>query len=37
MMKANLKDFYSTLDRASLLTQSKDKNIIDMEDKVENV
>lgn len=31
IIKANLKDFYSTLDRASLLTQSKDKNIIDME------
>ena len=31
IIKANLKDFYSTLDRASLLTQTKDKNIIDME------
>ena len=30
-LKTNLKDFYNTLDRASLLTQSKDKNIIDME------
>ncbi len=31
IIKANLKDFYNTLDRASLLTQSKDKNIIDVE------
>ena len=31
ILKTNLKDFYNTLDRASLLTQSKDKNIIDME------
>ncbi len=31
VVKANLKDFYNTLDRASLLTQSKDKNIIDVE------
>lgn len=31
ILKTNLKEFYNTLDRASLLTQSKDKNIIDME------
>ena len=31
ILKVNLKNFYSILDRASLLTQSKDKNIIDME------
>jgi DNA polymerase-3 subunit beta len=31
MNKVNLKEFYSILDRAALLTQSKDKNIIDME------
>lgn len=31
IIKTNLKDFYNTLDRASLLTQSKDKNIIDVE------
>ena len=31
VVKANLKEFYNTLDRASLLTQSKDKNIIDVE------
>ncbi len=31
MLKVDLKNFYSILDRASLLTQSKDKNIIDME------
>ena len=31
ILKANLKEFYNTLDRASLLTQSKDKNIIDVE------
>ena len=31
IIKANLRDFYNTLDRASLLTQSKDKNIIDVE------
>ena len=31
IIKTNLKDFYNTLDRASLLTQSKDKNIIDIE------
>ena len=31
ILKTNLKDFYNTLDRAALLTQSKDKNIIDME------
>ena len=30
-IKANLKDFYNILDRASLITQSKDKNIIDLE------
>lgn len=31
VIKADLKSLYNTLDRASLLTQSKDKNIIDME------
>ena len=31
IVKLDLKEFYNTLDRASLLTQSKDKNIIDME------
>ena len=31
IVKANLKDLFNTLDRASLLTQSKDKNIIDVE------
>jgi len=31
IIKADLKEFYNTLDRASLLTQSKDKNIIDVE------
>ncbi len=31
MLKVNLKNYFSILDRASLLTQSKDKNIIDME------
>ena len=31
IIKTDLKDFYNTLDRASLLTQSKDKNIIDVE------
>ena len=31
IIKADLKEFYNTLDRASLLTQSKEKNIIDME------
>ena len=31
ILKTNLRDFYNTLDRAALLTQSKDKNIIDME------
>ena len=31
VLLADLKDFYNTLDRASLLTQSKDKNIIDVE------
>ena len=31
IIKADLKEFYNTLDRASLLTQSKDKNIIDIE------
>lgn len=30
-LELNLKDFYNTLDRASLITQSKDKNIIDLE------
>ena len=30
-IKANLKDLYSLLDTASSLTQSKDKNIVDME------
>ena len=30
-LKANLKDFYSLLDTVSSLTQSKDKNIVDME------
>ena len=30
-LRVDLKNFYSVLDRASLLTQSKDKNIIDME------
>ena len=31
ILKANLRELYNTLDRASLLTQSKDKNIIDVE------
>lgn len=31
IIEADLKEFYNTLDRASLLTQSKDKNIIDVE------
>ncbi len=31
ILKADLKEFYNTLDRAALLTQSKDKNIIDVE------
>lgn len=31
IIKADLKEVYNTLDRASLLTQSKDKNIIDVE------
>ena len=31
VLKADLKEFYNTLDRAALLTQSKDKNIIDLE------
>ena len=31
IIKADLKEFYNTLDRAALLTQSKDKNIIDVE------
>ena len=31
VIKADLKSLYNTLDRASLLTQSKDKNFIDME------
>ena len=30
-IKANLKDFYSLLDTVSSLTQSKDKNIVDLE------
>ena len=30
-IKINLKEFYNILDRASILTQSKEKNIIDME------
>ena len=34
IIKVDLKELYNTLDRASLLTQSKDKNIIDVE--VEN-
>lgn len=36
IIKANLKELYSILDRASLLTQSKDKNIIDLEINNEN-
>ena len=31
IIKADLKELYNTLDRAALLTQSKDKNIIDLE------
>ena len=31
IIKTDLKQLYNTLDRASLLTQSKDKNIIDVE------
>ena len=31
IIKVDLKDLYNTLDRAALLTQSKEKNIIDME------
>ncbi len=31
ILKVDLKEIYNTLDRASLLTQSKDKNIIDVE------
>ena len=31
IVKTDLKEFYNTLDRAALLTQSKDKNIIDVE------
>lgn len=31
IISADLKELYNTLDRASLLTQSKDKNIIDVE------
>ena len=31
ILKTDLKEFYNTLDRAALLTQSKDKNIIDIE------
>ena len=30
MMSTNLNDFYNAIDRASLLTQSKDKNIVKM-------
>ena len=30
-LELNLKDFYNILDRASLITQSKDKNIIDLD------
>ena len=30
-VEANLNDFYNVIDRASILTQSKDKNIIQME------
>jgi DNA polymerase-3 subunit beta len=31
VITANLNDFYSSIDRAALLTQSKDKNIVKME------
>lgn len=31
IIKTDLKDIYNTLDRAALLTQTKDKNIIDVE------
>ena len=31
ILKADLKELYNTLERAALLTQSKDKNIIDVE------
>lgn len=31
IINANLNDFYSSIDRAALLTQSKDKNIVRME------
>ena len=31
IVKTDLKEFYNTLDRAALLTQSKEKNIIDVE------
>ena len=37
IIKLNLKDFYNILDRASLLTQSKDKNIIDLELDLNNI
>ena len=36
-VKANLKDLYSLLDTASSLTQSKDKNIVDLEIKGEEL
>ena len=36
-IKLNLKEFFSILDRASLLTQAKDKNIIDMEISTDNL
>ncbi len=36
-VQANLKDFYSLLDTASSLTQSKDKNIVDIEIKDNNL
>ena len=36
-VQANLKDFYSLLDTASSLTQSKDKNIVDLEIKDNNL
>ena len=37
IIKADLKDLYNTLERASLLTQSKEKNIIDVEIKENNL
>ena len=36
-IQANLKEFYSLLDTASSLTQSKDKNIVDLEIKDNNL